>query len=174
MKPLDETFEIHKQSMLDAIEVCRSIPEEINKFTLIVSALPATIVKLRLTVIQGLIISGERALRLQHGDKGFVFVMAGQCLLSVRWSELDYLAGQKESLGSSGSLFIAPEVVVHRVEELVSQVDSGELVPAVDWLSRYEMVFVEGINPSPWTGSHEKQDAIENGPDIQEEESDFL
>lgn len=169
MKPLDDAFEIHKQSLLDAIEVCRLIPDEINKFDVIVSSLPVAMVKLRLTAVKGLIIAGEKALRVQHGNKGFIFIQAVHGMLSIRWSELDFLAGQKQSPSSGESVFIAPEEVVDKVEELLSQVDSGELVPAVDWLSRYDIIRVEGIGCLPWTSSYEKKDAVENRPDNREE-----
>ena len=156
---MTDMLEIHKQLLLDAAEVCHSLPAEIETFAFIVSSLPQELVKLRLTLIQSMIILGERYLRLRHGGKGFIFVQVGHGMLRIRWAELDLLEGQKVSTGSSGGVFVVSEVVMDKVKELLSRVDRGELVAAVDWLSHYGEINIDGLNLLDWTGSLEKKDA---------------
>ncbi len=149
MRALDDAFQINKQLLLEAAEVCCSLPREIDYFTSIVSSRPMEMVKFRLIAIKSLIIVGECILRVQHEDKGFIFVIAGHNSLNVHWFEHELLAAQKEWLSYRGNFVIPPEVVVYKVEQLLSQVNSGELVQAVDWLSRYGSVFVDGVNGLP-------------------------
>jgi hypothetical protein len=149
MASVNDMIEIHRQLLVDAAEVCRSLPAEIETFAAAVSSLPQEMVKLRLTLIHNMIILG----------KGFIFVQAGHGMLSIRWSELDFWEGQEVSSGSEGGVFIAPEVVVDKVKELLSQVDRGELVAAVYWLSHYGEVNMDGLNMLGWTASHEEKDA---------------
>lgn len=143
MTSVNDMFNINRELLLNAIEVCHSIPAEINKFGATVSSLPALMVKARLITIQGLVSSNVKALRVQHEGKGYIFVQAGNSTLSICWSKLDFLDGKEEAPSSGESVFIAPEVVVKKIEELISQVDSGELVSAINWLSRYENVRVD-------------------------------
>jgi hypothetical protein len=137
-------IQIHRQLLIEAAEVCHSLPAEIEKYAAKVSSLPQEMVKLRLIIVQGLIKAYENFLRVQHENKGYIIVQAGHGMLRICWSELDILKGKKEKPSSGESVFIAPEVVLKKIEELITQVDFGELVPAINWLSRYENVNVEG------------------------------
>jgi hypothetical protein len=141
--PLDDMIEIHRQLLMEADEVCLSLPAEMEKYVTTVSSLPQAMVKLRLIIIQGLIIACENALRAQHQGKGYIFIQAGNNMLNVRWSELDLLDGKKEKPSSGESVFSTVEKVQEKIEELISQVDSGQLLSAINWLSRYENINVD-------------------------------
>lgn len=149
MISLNNTIEIHKHLLEVAVEACRSLPAEIETYAAMVSSLPKEMVKLRLIAVEGLIKAGQNALRVQHDNKGFIFIQASQNLLTLRWSELDILQGKKEKASSGQSVFIMPGVVLDKIEELISQVDSGELLPAVNWLGRHENVNVENVSRLP-------------------------
>jgi hypothetical protein len=152
---MDDAIETHRQLLVDAIEVCRLLPDQIRTFAATVSALPQAMTKLRLTQIQTAVMLGERYLRLQHGGKGSIFVQAGHGMLSILWVEFDLLKGQEVLIGSSGGVFFKPRVVLDKVKELLSWVDRGELVQAVDWLSRYSEIKIDGLNLPNWHVSHE-------------------
>ena len=142
-------IEIHKHFLEVAVEACRSLPAEIETHVAMVSSLPKEMVKLRLIAVEGLIKAGQNALRVQHDNKGFIFVQASQNLLALRWSELDILKGKKKSTSSGESIFYIPEVILKKIEELIDQVDSSELTPAVQWLNRYKSIDVDGVSCLP-------------------------
>ena len=76
-------------------------------------------------------------------------------LLTLRWSELDFLKAKSESPSSGESIFIAPELVLNKTEELIDQVDSGKLVPAVQWLNRCDTIYIDDISRLSWVGSED-------------------
>jgi hypothetical protein len=155
---MDEVIKTHIQFLADAVGACRSLPDQISMFATAVSTLPQAMVKLRLTWVQTAVMFGELYLRLQHGEKGFIFVQAGHGMLSIKWEELDLLEGRKVSTGSSGGVFLSPEMVSDKVEELLRQVDRGELAPAVHWLSRYSQVNIDGLDQLDWHANHERKE----------------
>ena len=159
---MDNVIEIHRKLLLDVAEACRSLPAQIGAFGANTLALPQVMVKLRLTQIQTAVILGERHLQLQHGGKGFIFAQAGHGILTIRWAELDLLEGRDASTGSSGSAFLSLKVVLDKIKELVSQVDRGEVVAAVEWLRRYSEINIDGLNQLGWHLSHERKDAEAN------------
>jgi hypothetical protein len=140
---LDDMIEIHRQLLVEAAEACRSLPAEIEKYVTTVSSLPQAMVKLRLIAVQGLIRAYENALRAQHKGKGYIFIQAGNNMLSVCWSELDLLGGKTEKPSSGESVFFAVDKVLEKIEEFISQVDSGDLLPAINWLNRHENVNID-------------------------------
>jgi hypothetical protein len=143
----------------DAISTCRSLPGEIETFSAAASSLPKTMIKLRLTLIQGMVVAGERYPRLKSGAKTFVLIQTDRGSLNIRRLEVDILKGRESLTGSSGGVFLAPHVVLDRIEKFPGQVDQGELVEAVSWLSRYYQVDIDGLNQSEWHAGHERQDA---------------
>ncbi len=146
---LDDPIINHKHLLENAGSACRSLPSEIEKYTAVVSSLPREMVKLRLVTVQGMIKACENALQAEHENKGYIIVQVSHSMLSIYWSELDLVKGKKESISTEESVFVAPEVVLKKVEELISQVDSGELVPAIKWVNRYENINVGGLNRLP-------------------------
>jgi hypothetical protein len=145
MKTLDDKIEIQINLLEEAGEICRILPGSIETYTKSVSFIPQVMVKLRLDAVQGLIKAYENALRVQHGDKGNVFAQVGHGALRIFWSELDFSKGEEKSPSSGESLFMKVEVVLKKIEELISQVDSGDLLPAIGWLNRYEDVSIHKV-----------------------------
>jgi hypothetical protein len=146
---LNNMIEIHKHLLEVAVEAYRSLPVEIETYAAMLSSLPKEMVKLRLIVVEGLIKAYENALRVQHDGKGYIIFQDGNNMLSIYWLELDILQGKKEKASSGQSVFITPGVVLNKIEELISQVDSGELLPAVNWLGRHENVNIENASSLP-------------------------
>lgn len=146
MTSLDDMIEIHRQLLAEAAEACRSLPVEIEKYVNTVSSLPRAMVKLKLIVVQGLIKAYENALRVKHESKGYIFIQAGHNMLNICWYKLDLLGGKTEKPSSGESVFFTVEVVLKKIEKLISQVDSGELIPAIKWLDRYENINIDNEN----------------------------
>ena len=149
MTSLNDVIEIHKHLLKDAGEVCCSLPADIEKYAATVLSLPPEMLKLRLITVQGLIKAYGNSLRVQHENKGYIIIQDGHNMLSIYWSELDILEGKKEKPSSGESIFKKPDVVLEKIERLMSQVDSGELLPAVNWLRRHENVNAKGVSRLP-------------------------
>jgi hypothetical protein len=137
---LNDMIEIYRRFLEDASQVSRSLPAEIEQYATTVSSLPKEKIKLRLIMVKGLIKAHENALRVKHQYKGYVFIQAGHRMLNICWSELDLLGGKKEKPSSGESVFFAVEVLLEKIEELISEVDYGKLLTAINWLSRYENI----------------------------------
>jgi len=123
-----------RRSLLEINNQCQSLRQDIAAFVNSVSTLPAAMVKARLSAMS-LQINTQI---LRQEEKGVVFVMMTDTVLSVQWAEKELSIKDKEDLKMGGYLTLSPEEITKIVEHLADKIDSGQSAEAVEWINRYE------------------------------------
>jgi len=126
--------EVLRHSLLEINNQCQSLRQSIAVFVNSVSTLPAAMVKARLSAMSLQI----KTQILRHEEKGVVFVMMTDTVLSVQWAEKELSIKDKENLKMGGYLTLSAEEIIKIVEHLADGVDSGQFAEAVEWISQYE------------------------------------
>jgi hypothetical protein len=138
VKPMYGIQEVLRHSLLEINNRCQSLRQDIVAFVNSVSTLPASMVKISLSVMS--INIGMQASRLhnRHDGKGGVFVMMTDTVLSVQWAEKELSIEDKENFKMAGYLTLSLEEIATVVKHLAEGVDSGQFAEAVEWINRYE------------------------------------
>ena len=123
-----------RRSLLEINNQCQSLRQDIAAFVNSVSTLPAAMVKARLSAMS-LQINTQI---LRNEEKGVVFVMMTDTVLSVQWAEKELSIKDKEDLKIGGYLTLSPEEITKIVEHLADRIDSGQSAEAVEWINQYE------------------------------------
>jgi len=126
--------EVLHHSLLEINNHCQGLRQELAEFTNSVSTLPAAMVKSRLSAMSLQI----KTQILRQEEKGVVFVMMTDTVLSVQWAEKELSIKDKEDLKMGGYLTLSPEEITKIVEHLADKIDSGQSAEAVEWINRYE------------------------------------
>lgn len=123
-----------RRSLLEINNQCQSLRQDIAAFVNSVSTLPAAMVKARLSAMSLQI----KTQILRQEEKGVVFVMMTDTVLSVQWAEKELSIKDKEDLKMGGYLTLSPEEITKIVEHLADRIDSGQSAEAVEWINQYE------------------------------------
>lgn len=134
MNSMNSIQEVLRHSLLEINNQCQSLRQSIAVFVNSVSTLPAAMVKARLSAMSLQI----KTQILRHEEKGVVFVMMTDTVLSVQWAEKELSIKDKENLKMGGYLTLSAEEIIKIVEHLADGVDSGQFAEAVEWISQYE------------------------------------
>ena len=126
--------EVLHHSLLEINNQCQSLRQDIAVFVNSVSTLPAAMVKARLSAMSLQI----KTQILRNEEKGVVFVMMTDTVLSVQWAERGLSIKDKENLKMGGYLALSPEEITKVIEYLAERIDSGQLAEAVEWINQYE------------------------------------
>ena len=138
MKPMYDIHEVLRHSLLEINNRCHSLRQDIAAFVNIVSTLPASMMKVRLSVMSLQITMQTSRLHNGHDEKGVVFVMMTDTLLSIHWTEKELSIKAKEDFKRRGHLILSQEEIAKVVEHLAGGIDSGQCAEAVEWINRYE------------------------------------
>ncbi len=103
-----------------------------------VSTLPASMVKIRLSVMSINISMLTSHLHNEHDGKGVEFVMMTDTVLSVQWAEKELSIEDKKNFKIAGYLTLSLEEIAKVIEHLADRIDSGQSAEAVEWINRYE------------------------------------
>ena len=134
--------EVFHHSLLEINNQCQSLRQGIAAFVNSVSTLPAAMVKIRLSVMSLQISMQTSCLHNRHDEKGVVYVMMTDTLLSVHWAEKEFSIEAKENLKRDGHLILSQEEIAKVVENLSGKIDSGQCAEAVEWINQYEPFLV--------------------------------
>lgn len=134
MNSMNGIQEVLRHSLLEINNQCQSLRQGIAVFVNSVSTLPAAMVKERLSAMFLQI----KTQILRNEEKGVVFVMMSDTVLSVQWAEKELSIKGKEDLKREGYLTLSPEVITKMMEYLADRIDSGQLAEAVEWINQYE------------------------------------
>ncbi len=139
MKPMYGIHEVLRHSLLEINNQCQGLRQDLAAFVNSVSTLPAAMVKVRLSVMSLQISMLTSRLHNMHDEKGVVFVMMTDTVLSVQWAEKEFsIEKAKENLRMAGYLTLSPEEITKVVEHLSDGIDSGQFAEAVEWINQYE------------------------------------
>lgn len=138
MKPMNGIHEVLHHSLREINNQCRSLRQDLAEFVNIASTSPATMMKVRLSLMSLQITMQASSLHNSHEWEGIVFVMMSDTDLNVHWAEKELSIKGKEYLKTRGYLILSPEEIVKMIDCLSGGIDSGQSAEAVEWLNRYE------------------------------------
>ena len=134
---MNSMYDIYKMlchSLRETDNQCQGLRQDLAEFANNVSTLPAAMVKIRLSVMSLQI----KAHILRQEEKGVVFVMMTDTVLSVQWAENELTIESKEICKMDRYLTLSLEEIAKVVEHLADGIDSGQWAEAVEWINRYE------------------------------------
>lgn len=139
MKSMNGIQEVLHHSLLEINNQCQSLRQGIAAFVNSVSTLPAAMIKTRLSAMSLQISMQTSRLHNMHDEKGVVYAMMTDTLLSVYWAGKGFsIEAAKEDLKRQGYLILSLEELAKVVEHLADGIDSGQYAEAVEWINRYE------------------------------------
>jgi hypothetical protein len=138
VKKLDDICEVLRHNLLEISSQCENLRQSIEEFAATVSTYPATMVKVRLGLMNIQVLARVYSLLKEHNRKGYVFLMKSNILLGVHWAEKEFSLNAKDGFRKRGSLILSPEEITELTNKLAEKVDSGQFAQAVDWINRYE------------------------------------
>ena len=114
MKPMNGIHEVLHHSLREINNQCRSLRQDLAEFVNIASTSPAAMVKTRLYAMSLQI----KTQILRQEEKGAVFVMMTDTVLSVQWAEKELSIKDKENLKMAGYLTLSPEEIIKIVNKI--------------------------------------------------------
>ena len=142
MNSTNVIHEVLSNSLLEISNRYQSLRQYMAEFVNIVSTIPAAMVKVRLSVMSIKITMQASDLHNKHDEKGVLFVMMSDTVLSVHWAEEELSIKAKENLKKDGHLILSLEEIAKVVEHLADMIDSGQCAEAVEWINQYEASLV--------------------------------
>lgn len=134
MNSMYDIYEMLCHSLRETDNQYQGLRQDLAEFVNSVSTLPAAMVKARLSAMSLQI----KTQILRQEEKGVVFVMMTDTVLSVQWAEKELSIKDKENLKMGGYLALSPEEIIKIVEHLADRIDSGQPAEAVEWINQYE------------------------------------
>ena len=128
-----------RRSLLEVNNQCQSLRQDIATFVNSVSTLPAAMVTQRLSAMSLQIKTQISRLHNMHDEKGVVYVLMTDMVLSVHWAEKGFsIERVKEDLKMRGYLILSQEEITKVGKHLADGIDSGQPAEAVEWINQYE------------------------------------
>jgi hypothetical protein len=131
-----------EERLLQADRECRLTLDELRVFEKYICSRPSFCIKIRLGLIALQTMVLVASLYLQHGWKGFVFVVLTETELGVHWEETDELLTSGNPLVGGGLHLLSVGEGMTIFKGLQNKAESGGFSEAVDWINHHEICIV--------------------------------